>query len=85
MNWMIFLRKYSYSSKSITYELRVTLKKSWFILAVRPIGLSAVLAEEYILINISLINNQSQLNEHNQALGSNLSFLFLLSDSSGQK
>ena len=43
-------------------------------------GFSAMLAEEYILIDISLISYSPQLTEHNRALEYTLSFLSLPSD-----
>ena len=44
-----------------------------------------MLASEYILIDISAYQLQSQLHEHNRALEYTLSFLSLPSDSSGLK
>jgi len=49
------------------------------------IKFSAMLADEYIVIVPFAYQLQSQLNEHNQALEYTISFLSLLSDSSGLK
>jgi hypothetical protein len=47
--------------------------------------LSAMLAEEYIRIDISLISCSYQLHDHKQALECTISFLSLPSDSTGLK